>query len=573
MEHGFENTYDGFPVVLPLSTGSLDDLYEGIPLFLLATADPPSKATINFPEDQATNISKQTNIDWTDGGNTFSYNVYFGTINPPVTLVASGGAASSFNPSVDLQYGTTYYWRIDSVNPYGTTTGDVWSFTTAPLTLANKATDFFPADTATGVGVQNNLSWIDGGGPAWYYNIPNTYNVYFGTTDTPTFRGNQAELSYEPGILTYEQLYFWRIDVVNPDGVQTGDLMHFFAAPQTPPGKATDPDPTNAQDPVIIQQYPALSWTPGAWSETFNVYIDTFNPPTTIRATVSEPTYTWPSLLRQTEYFWRIDCVNYDGTTPGDVWSFTTGPIQVLKELNLNEFADGRPLATTPTGTEQPLDEWEDGVPAKLFLNPAYGTTPTKVGTPSPPDESITASIFSILSWIDNMDYMNYDVYFGETNPPPFIGNQAIKSYDPGQLDYETLYYWRIDPIQEETGTGDVWHFTTLPVTPPSEVINPSPVDNLTDVAINKILYWTNGGLATSYDVYFGTESGNLTFIGNQAGTSYNPGLLDNDTEYFWRIDPVNFDGTTEGTEMSFTTRSTSFFVNPQRRNIIVVTS
>ena len=27
---------------------------------------------------------------------------------------------------------TTYYWRIDEKNATGTTTGDVWSFTTVP---------------------------------------------------------------------------------------------------------------------------------------------------------------------------------------------------------------------------------------------------------------------------------------------------------------------------------------------------------------------------------------------------------------------------------------------------------
>ena len=29
-----------------------------------------------------------------------------------------------------IQAGVTYYWRIDLINGYGTTTGDVWSFET-----------------------------------------------------------------------------------------------------------------------------------------------------------------------------------------------------------------------------------------------------------------------------------------------------------------------------------------------------------------------------------------------------------------------------------------------------------
>ncbi|MHC4095531.1 MAG: hypothetical protein ACYSU3_05685 [Planctomycetota bacterium] len=29
-----------------------------------------------------------------------------------------------------MDYSTTYYWRIDEVNDSGTTTGEIWKFTT-----------------------------------------------------------------------------------------------------------------------------------------------------------------------------------------------------------------------------------------------------------------------------------------------------------------------------------------------------------------------------------------------------------------------------------------------------------
>ena len=574
-EGDFEKFLIGMPPKSPWATDtSLDESYLGVPLTFVdsQTLVPPEKALLDDPLDTATDIAVQSRLNWSDGGGALTYDVYFDTVNPPVTQVGFGISTSRYTPAENLEYDTVYYWRVDTINDFGTMEGDIWSFTTAPLELANKAINFLPADTATGVGIQSHLSWADGGGPAWYYNVPNTYDVYFGETNPPTFKRNQSGLSYEPGVLDYEQVHFWRIDVVNPDGTQEGDLLYFSTAPQTPPGKATGPDPADDAPAVAIQQYPALAWTPGAWSEIFDVYVGLSSGMTVKVATVSDPTYIPTNLVLETEYFWRIDCVNYDGVTTGDEWSFTTGPIQLLKELNLNEFSDGKPLWTLPIGTEQPLDEWVNGMPARFFLNPAYGSTPTNPGTPSPSNGSTTASIFSILSWIDNLDYMNYDVYFGETDPPPFIGNQSAKNYDPGQLDYETLYYWRIDPIQEETGTGDVWSFTTLPVTPPEKAIIVTPVDGGTDVAINKVLFWADGGLGTSYDVYFGTSNPPAS-IGNQVGTSYDPGDLEPDTEYFWRIDPVNYDGTTTGTVWSFRTRGLDYFVNPQRRNIIVVTS
>ena len=73
----------------------------------------------------------------------------------------------------------------------------------------------------------------------------------------------------------------------------------------------------------------------------------------------------------------------------------------------------------------------------------------------------------------------------------------------------------------------------------------------------NADLNWTAGSGATSHDVYFGTTSPG-TFQGNQAGTTFDPGVLANNTTYFWRIDEVNAGGTTTGNVWSFTTVATA---------------
>jgi hypothetical protein len=48
---------------------------------------------------------------------------------------------SEFDPGV-LENGTTYYWRIDEKNANGTTTGDVWSFTTQSVRQGKPAIPF-----------------------------------------------------------------------------------------------------------------------------------------------------------------------------------------------------------------------------------------------------------------------------------------------------------------------------------------------------------------------------------------------------------------------------------------------
>jgi len=100
------------------------------------TIDVPTKATTPAPANTTTNITlDQATLTWVDGGGAVSYNVYFGTISEDLTLVSSEQEAVSFTMAEiteeeSLSYITTYYWRIDSVNQAGTTTGDEWSFTT-----------------------------------------------------------------------------------------------------------------------------------------------------------------------------------------------------------------------------------------------------------------------------------------------------------------------------------------------------------------------------------------------------------------------------------------------------------
>ena len=105
----------------------------------------------------------------------------------------------------------------------------------------------------------------------------------------------------------------------------------------------------------------------------------------------------------------------------------------------------------------------------------------------------------------------------------------------------------------------------------PSKATTPIPADDATDVAIDETLSWADGGGATSYDVYFGTSSPPDS-IGNQAGTTYDPGDLEYETEYFWRIDAVNDDGTTEGDEWSFTTEEEPAVSTRRATAITVIT-
>jgi len=79
------------------------------------------------PADLALEVALSPVLQWDASMNSDSYDVYFGTVNPPPFV--TNQARTTYNTDT-LEGGTTYFWRIDSKNTNGTTGGATWSFTT-----------------------------------------------------------------------------------------------------------------------------------------------------------------------------------------------------------------------------------------------------------------------------------------------------------------------------------------------------------------------------------------------------------------------------------------------------------
>lgn len=87
---------------------------------------------------------------------------------------------------------------------------------------------------------------------------------------------------------------------------------------------------------------------------------------------------------------------------------------------------------------------------------------------PNPPDGATDVDLQADLSWTPAPEAASHDVYFGTVSPPPFAGNQTAAIFDPGTMDYETTYYWRIDEVNKWGITaGQIWSFTTVKIPPP----------------------------------------------------------------------------------------------------------
>ena len=110
-----------------------------------ASIGPPEKAITPGPTNENTDVTlDHEDLTWVDGGlgaqnEATTFNVYYGTESGSLTLVSSAQDAGETSNSFTIwditngspfDYQVTRYWRIDSTNDVGTTTGDEWYFTT-----------------------------------------------------------------------------------------------------------------------------------------------------------------------------------------------------------------------------------------------------------------------------------------------------------------------------------------------------------------------------------------------------------------------------------------------------------
>ena len=292
--------------------------------------------------------------------------------------------------------------------------------------------------------------------------------------------------------------------------------------------KAWGPNPANGT--LHNDTWANLSWVAGGFAVSHDVYIgDNFDD---VNAgaegtfvgnqggdfiVVGFPGFPFPDgLIPGKTYYWRIDEVNE--TEPNSPWKGNV---------------------------------WSFSIPPKT----AY--------FPDPADGAESVDVDATLSWTEGFGSKLHTVYFGdnfdEVNNATGGQAQGTTTYTPGTLKMAKTYYWRVDEFDIfETYKGDVWSFTTE-----GGVSNPDPAKGAVGVSQTPVLAWTPG-LSASYDIYFGADPSALEkkASGNLGSESYEPGQLEWNTTYYWRVDEANSanaDSPWTGPTWSFTTAN--FFI------------
>lgn len=93
-------------------------------------------------------------------------------------------------------------------------------------------------------------------------------------------------------------------------------------------------------------------------------------------------------------------------------------------------------------------------------------TVPEQVVGVSPANTETHVSYLPTISWQNGGGALTYQVFFDTSNPPTTsVQNSADTSYEPAALSFSTVYYLKINSINNSgTTTGTVYSFTTEPV-------------------------------------------------------------------------------------------------------------
>ena len=358
----------------------------------------------------------------------------------------------------DMNFGESYTGMVDDLRIYNhvMSEGDVRASMENQGGAIVKA---YGADPSSGT--LHEDTWISLGWRAGDFAA--SHDVYIGDNFDAvsegaegTFIGNQAATFIVAGFpgfafpdgLTPGTTYYWRIDEVNdtePNSPWKGDIWSFSIPPKT----AYLPNPADSAESVALDA--KLSWTPGYGAKLHTVYFgdnidDVSNAAGGLPQGVA--TYSPGTLKMARTYYWRVDEFDIAETHKGDIWSFTT----------------------------------EGAVAA---LNPANG--------------AVDVTQTPVLTWAPGFG-ASHEVYFGADAASLELkssGNLGSESYDPGQLEWDTTYYWRVDEANgtnaDSPWTGPLWSFTTANFLIIDDMESYNDLDE-SDPASNRIyLAWIDG--------------------------------------------------------------------------------
>jgi uncharacterized repeat protein (TIGR01451 family) len=391
-----------------------------------------------------------------------------------------------------------------------------------------------------------------------------------------------------PVVLSFA-VHTWQVRAYNDSGYSdwsdtwTVEIVEVLP----PPGVPTLLSP--ADDALVAGPVITLTWEAGAGAPASGYRLRLGDTVTDVNGTTwstSLPTgvYTWTAQAYNAygdsdwAVPWTFEVVDRPGVpvllAPSDglitttqaivlSWQQGAGPDPTGYELDLDGGIVITTATTWPTNLDLGLHTWRvrayDDVSASDWSDEWTVEVTDTLPPPepptllSPPDGAVVATRDAVLTWQANQGAAptSYDLELdGETHTP----NQATWS---AHLDLGD-HTWRVC-ARNSAGCSAwtaSWTFTVVnnaPYTPD----DPNPADGAGSVTLNQVLSWQGGdpdGDPVTYTVALGSGSPPPEVSSGVTITNYDPGGLDPEVTYYWRITASDGMSTSVGAIWSFST-------------------
>jgi len=401
---------------------------------------PPAIPSNPDPSNNSVNLPMITFLSWSCSdpeNDPLWYQVYFGTTYPPA-LHGTAVFDTVYNPG-PLDYDTTYYWKIVAHDDHGhTTEGPVWSFTTKAGWGCN--------DPLLDIRDYQIYNTIQIGTQCWMKQNLNVGYMISGTNNQ-TNNGLMEKYCYHDSISNcdvYGGLYMWEemmqyettpgVKGICPDGWHLPEDDEYCTLAQT-------------VDPTVDCGITGWSGTDaGTKMKSTAGWYGGGNGTNTSGFTALPGGYRDPGYggYYQHKYYYINLWTSSLNGSDGWRWNMYHGESRIYRGYNPANFGFSvRCIKDLPN------------------LPPAIPSNP------DPPDNSVNLPMITLLSWScsdPENDPLLFQVYFGTTYPPPPYGSAGFDTvYNPGPLDYDTTYYWKIVAHDDHghTTEGPVWSFST----------------------------------------------------------------------------------------------------------------
>lgn len=380
----------------------------GVDPVVIAAVKRTNRSGVNpSPPTDANDVPRNIILSWEPAIDTFKRDVYLGTdfgdvndatlADPLGVLVSTAQETTSYQPENPLEYGQTYYWRIDEANESEVYKGLVWNFTVEPfaypiqtiIVTASSAFMGMPAEaTIDGSGMDGDVHGTDAQtmwltsptdtSPWIQYEFDRPYKIHemwvwnqnqvieafvsFGTKDVtieisvdgtnwmtlenvqPFTKGEGADNYTHNTTVDFagQVAKFVKINIVSGWGAtpQKGLSEVRFL---TIPTYAREPQPADGATAEKVDL--TLGWRAGSEAALHEVVLSdnlaAVEDGTAVIGTPSENSLNPAGIEYSQTYYWQVNEINDAAVPtlyPGDIWSFTAPEYLVIDDFEI--YAD-----------------------------------------------------------------------------------------------------------------------------------------------------------------------------------------------------------------------------------------